>query len=251
MIAIRTHIFRRASGVLGAGWLLSEFVFKKQLAPATCRWCATNGFDTAVRVAFNPSLSPSASGIVPAHVVSNLVGFILLPVAVLGLDALLAWRDGVFLQTFLIDVVLILEATLSAQGLNQAVKFSVGRARPYTIDASQELLAEGHDVADNNLSFFSGHSTLTFALVSSAATVAGLRGYRQAWLLWAVGLPLAATTAILRLAADKHWTTDILLGSAIGVATGMLLPTLLHGRVGPVSARLTPLANGVALTGRF
>lgn len=239
------------TGTLAAGWLLSEFAFKKQLAPAACRWCETNAFDTAIRSAFNPGLSPSAEGILPAHVASNLVGFLGVPVAMLGLDALLSWRDGVFMDAFWVDVVLILEATMSAQGLNQVVKFAVGRGRPYTVGASPELLAEGKDPADANLSFFSGHSTLTFALVSSAATIAGLRGYRNAWVLWVVGLPLAATTAILRLAADKHWTTDVLLGAAIGTATGILMPTLLHGRIGPVTAQVSPLSNGVAVVGRF
>lgn len=239
------------TGVLVSGWLLSEFAFKKQLAPDQCRWCTTNGFDTAVRSLFNPTLSPSADGIQPAHVASNLIGFVGLPLAMVGMDALFAWRDGVFMDAFWVDLVLVLEATFSALGVNQAVKFLVGRARPYTINATPELLAEGHDPADNNLSFFSGHATFTFALAASAATIASLRGYRNAWVFWAVGLPLAATTAILRLAADKHWTTDILLGTAIGTATGILMPTLLHGRIGPITARVTPLANGLAVSGRF
>ena len=239
------------TGGLMLGWALSEFAFKKQLAAPACRWCETNGFDTGVRSIFNPTLSPSPEGMVPAHVASNLVGFVGVPLLMLGLDALLSWRDGVFVEMFPTDLVLILEATFSILGVNQAVKFAVGRARPYTIGASTELLAEGHDLADNNLSFFSGHSTFTFALAASAATVAGLRGYRHAWLLWVVGMPMAAATAILRLAADKHWTTDILLGSALGTAAGILMPTLLHGRIGPVTARVTPLANGLAVTGRF
>jgi membrane-associated phospholipid phosphatase len=239
------------TGALAAGWLLSEFALKRQLAPAACRWCEPNGFDTAVRQAFNPSLAPSAEGLSSAHVASNLVGFVALPVAMLGLDALLSWRDGVFVEAFPVDAVLMLEATMAILGVNQVVKFSVGRARPYTVGASAELLATGHDLADNNLSFFSGHSTFTFALASSAATIAGLRGYRHAWVLWAVGLPLAATTAILRLAADKHWMSDVLLGSALGVAAGVLLPTLLHRRIGPVQARVSPMANGLAVTGTF
>ena len=236
---------------LAVGWMLSEFVFKKQLAPEACRWCETNGFDTAIRSVFNPSLLPSAEGKVPAHVASNVVGFAAVPLAMLGLDALLSWREGVFAEAYLVDVLVILEATLSAQGLNQVVKFAVGRGRPYTVGATPEMLAEGHDIADNNLSFFSGHATLTFALVSSAATVATLRGYRSAWLLWLVGLPMATATSLLRLAADKHWASDVLVGSVIGCATGLLMPTLLHWRVGPITARVTPVANGLAISGRF
>lgn len=234
------------TGALVTGWLLSEFAFKKQLAPAACRWCETNGFDTAVRSVFNPNLVPSAEGFGGAHVASNLVGFVALPLSMLGLDALLAWRDGVFVDAFPVDALLIIEATFSALGLNQAVKFAVGRGRPYTVGASPELLAGGHDLADNNLSFFSGHSTFSFGVVASAATVASLRGYRHAWLLWLVGAPLATTTAVLRLAGDKHWASDVLVGSALGLATGILMPTLLHGRVA-----VAPMGNGISVSGRF
>jgi membrane-associated phospholipid phosphatase len=239
------------TAALGAGWLLSEFAFKKDLAVSPCLWCETNGFDTAVRSAFNPSLMPSADGFQGAHVASNLVGFIALPVGMLGLDALLSWRDGVFMEAFWVDALLILEATLSIQVVNQVVKFAVARGRPYTVGASAEQLASAHDPNDHTLSFFSGHATMAFGLVGSAATIASLRGYRHAWLLWAVGLPLASTTALLRLAADKHWMTDVLLGSALGLATGILMPTLLHRRIGPIEARVTPMPNGLALAGRF
>ena len=62
---------------------------------------------------------------------------------------------------------------------------------------------------------------------------------------------LSLMTAASMLAADKHWASDVLVGTALGLATGMLMPTLLHGRVGPVTARVSPTANGVALCGRF
>ncbi len=239
------------TGVLVTGWVLSETVFKKNLAVSTCRWCETNGFDNAVRSAFQPSLSPSPSGVSAVSTLSHLTGFVAVPVAMLGLDALLAWQHDSLLETFPVDALLMIETTFGVLAVNQTVKFAVGRGRPYTVNASPELLAQSHDVADNNLSFFSGHSTFTFAAVSSAATVASLRGYRHAWLLWLVGLPLATTTAILRLAADKHWLSDVLVGSALGTAAGILMPTFLHGRVGPVNARVSPQGNGLAISGSF
>lgn len=237
------------TGVLGVGWIVSETALKKTLAPAECRWCATNAFDTSIRSVFNPALAPSP-GVVPSvDVASGLVGFVGLPLAMLGLDALLSWRDGVFLEDFPVDALLMVEATVSAMAVNQTVKFSVGRARPYTVDRPTDVVAT--NPTDDNLSFFSGHSSFSFALAASAATIAGLRGYRYAWVLWAVGLPMAAATAILRLGADKHWGSDVLIGGAIGTAIGILMPTLLHGRVGPVTARVTPQANGVSLVGVF
>lgn len=239
------------TGTLIVAWGLSEIAFKRQLTPEACRWCQTNGFDLAVRTLFNPTLTPSAQGFGGVDLASNLIGFAALPLAMLGIDALLAWQAGSFAETYPVDLALILEATFSILDVNQATKFIAARARPFSIGASPELLAQGKDLADSRLSFFSGHSTFTFALVSSAATIASLRGYKYAWVLWAVGLPLATTTAILRLGADKHWATDVMLGSALGLATGILMPTLLHGRVGPVTARVTPTATGVVLAGQF
>lgn len=239
------------TGALLTGWLLSEAAFKHQLAPDACRWCATNDFDTAVRRAFNPSLTPSDDGVKAPDTWSNVVGFGALPVGLLGVGALLSWRDGAFLEAFPVDVLLIAEAALTAQVVNQAVKFAVGRARPYTVGVSAEQLAAARDPADHHLSFFSGHATFTFAIATSAATVFSLRGYRHAWVAWAVGLPLATATAVLRLGADKHWASDVLLGAAFGSAVGVLLPRLAHARLGPVEARLAPLPNGLAVAGRF
>lgn len=239
------------TGALVAGWVISETALKKPLAPTECRWCGTNTFDTAVRSTFNPMLIPSAEGQHDFHIASNVLGFVVLPLSVLGLDALYSARDGHFLETYPIDLVLILEATFSALMLNQATKFAVGRGRPYTVGASPELLANGSDLPDAYLSFFSGHACFTFGAVASAATIAKLRGYRLWWLTWLAGIPMAATTAILRLAADKHWATDILVGSSIGVAVGVLMPTFLHGRVGPVEARVVPSGTGLAVSGTF
>lgn len=240
------------TGVLGVGWLVSEFALKPQLAPRACTWCATNGFDTAVRRAFNPTLEPSASGIRPAATASDILGFVGVPLLALGLDALGAKDAPDFLKTWAVDVLIILEATLSAQVVNQTVKFLVGRGRPYTVDAPPELLATARDPHDHNLSFFSGHTTFTVGLAISAGTVGLLRGYKLAWLTWAIAVPAALTTATLRLAADKHWMSDILVGSLVGSAFAVALPILFHGREGdPLSLRVSPTPNGVAVAGTF
>lgn len=239
------------AGTLLGAWVVTELALKKPLAPDACKWCETNGFDTAVRRLFNPSLTPSAFGISGPDTASNVVGFGVLPVSLLALDTLLAWRDGTLLETMPIDVVLIIEATFGALMLNQVVKFLVARARPYTIDASPELLASARDPKDHYLSFFSGHTTFSFALAAAAGTVMTLRGYRLSWLSWVVGVPLAVTTSLLRLAADKHWMSDILVGMTIGGLVGAGLPLLFHGRQDGVQVRVSPLPNGVAISGRF
>jgi membrane-associated phospholipid phosphatase len=171
------------------------------------------------------------------------------PLAMLGLDALLAWRDGA-LGEVPADVVIVAEATLVAMCLTQVVKFSVGRARPYTIGASAELL-EVPEKADQNLSFFSGHTSFVFAAVAATGVVTTLRRYRLGWLSWVVGVPLAVATGLLRLAADKHWASDVLTGLAVGVAAGVGVPLLFHGLEGGPRLQVTPMPGGLALSGRF
>ena len=88
-------------------------------------------------------------------------------------------------------------------------------------------------------------------------TVAQLRGYRGGWLVWVVGLPLAAAVGVMRMGADKHYLSDVLVGAAVGSAFGFALPRLFHGRVDRASApdavrlRLVPAPGGLALTGAF
>jgi membrane-associated phospholipid phosphatase len=240
------------TGVLMAGWVVSELALKDALAPDACRWCATNAFDTAVRRAFNPTLSPSSSGIRPAATASDVLGFVAVPLLVAGIDALGAKDSPEFVKTWGIDLVFILEATFSALAVNQTVKFAAGRARPYSVDAPADLLVQARDPNDHNLSFFSGHTTFTVGLAVSGGVVGLLRGYTFGWLSWAVALPLALTTATLRMAADKHWLTDILVGAAVGSAFSVALPLLFHGRDdAAVSVRVSPTPNGLSLAGTF
>ncbi|MCA2978626.1 MAG: hypothetical protein INH37_10105 [Myxococcaceae bacterium] len=79
-----------------------------------------------------------------------------------------------------------------------------------------------------------------------------MRGYRFAWLTFAVGVPMALATATLRMAADKHWMTDILVGVAMGSAFSVALPLLFHRAAGEAPAlRVGPMPNGVAVSGTF
>lgn len=114
---------------------------------------------------------------------------------------------------------------------------------------------ENFSEKERNLSFFSGHSSLAFSLAVSSGTVASLRGYRWAPLVWAVGLPVAAFTAYSRVAADAHYLSDVVVGSVMGALVGGGIPLLFHGRVdGPVTAtRVVPYADGrvFGLAGNF
>jgi membrane-associated phospholipid phosphatase len=125
----------------------------------------------------------------------------------------------------------------------QIAKVAAGRARPYAWADPGAA-----DNANANLSFWSGHTATTFAVASAAGTVARLRGYRSWPWIMGVGLAGASTCGWLRIAADRHWATDVLVGAAVGSLAGFGMPLLLHGRSDqPASAlEITPLPLGIA-----
>ena len=82
--------------------------------------------------------------------------------------------------------------------------------------------------SDNNLSFYSSHTSMAFSMAVAAGTVATMRGYRAAPYVWALGVPLAFLAGYLRVAADRHYLSDVLVGAAVGSAFGALTPWLMH-----------------------
>ena len=137
-------------------------------------------------------------------------------------------------------------------------KFAVGRERPFVHvlnDEQRKLIAHP---SDNNLSFYSGHTSLAFSLVAAAGTVSQMRGYRHAWAVWAVGLPAAASVGLMRMGADKHYLSDVAVGAVAGTVFGVGLPLLLHGRTpmatattADLSMRVSGAPGGFSLSGQF
>jgi membrane-associated phospholipid phosphatase len=203
-------------------WLASELVLKAALAPDNCRWCAPPGIDRSVRDALkwhDTSLPDVLSGV---------LAFGLVPAVLVGADALMANHDDA-IDNLGPDVLIIAEATVIAMDVNQFVKFIAARQRPFVHALSTAESENRQADQDDNLSFFSGHATGTFALAVATGTVASMRGYRWAPIAWVVGLVLATTTAYLRIAADRHYLTDTLTGAVVGSAFGFTIPYFFHG----------------------
>lgn len=221
---------------LGLSWIGTESV-KGTIGATACRWCDTNGFDTAARDALRWG-DPMA-----AHAVSNVLAFAAGPALVLGADLLAAHHDRAW-NRFLVDTLLVVEASVIAADVSQLVKFAAQRERPYATAFSEDQKLATDRSHDEHLSFYSGHTTLMFAVATSAGTIASMRGYRFAPLVWLVGLPLATATGYLRVAADYHWMTDVLVGAVAGVAIGFAVPFFAHRRV-----KIAPVGLGVGIAG--
>lgn len=115
----------------------------------------------------------------------------------IALDAKTSWDSPDRLRAFEMQGL----RTGATYGLVFLAKTLVGRERPCAASDSCGI--------DNpDYSFFSGHTAIAFS------TLGGPK--------WQVALPLAVSTGGLRVAAGKHWLTDVLVGAAVGSLTSRI-----------------------------
>ena len=107
---------------------------------------------------------------------------------------------------------LSLESLTAASLILYALKVSLGRARPYTGESSRSF----HPFAFENRywSWPSGHACASF----SVATVIAERAENPAVDVLAYGL--ATLVGLSRIHENKHWASDVFLGSALGFFVG-------------------------------
>ena len=126
-----------------------------------------------------------------------------------------------------------LESIVLANLLTNTLKLVVGRARPHADLGPNSLRPFGGD-----RSFPSGHATTVFAFTTP-------------WVLYYPGIAsgslfvLGVGTAVVRMADEYHWFSDVLGGALIGFGTGYLLSRR-HQRLtgGP---QLGLSTNGISL----
>lgn len=249
---------------IGATWYLTSEFIKASLVPEKCRWCyraqdgadLLNPYDGWVRRRFVWKEPRNAD------IASSVLVFGLEPLSTLGLTALAANHDQA-IGGFGLDAMIISEATVVAGVVNQIVKFGFARERPfvhYLPVAPNAIRALTDSPSDDNLSFFSGHTTLAFVIATSSGTVATMRGYRLAPVVWGAGLTMATTVGYLRIAADKHYFSDVLTAAIVGSVVGVGLPLVFHSRqsrptndatLGAEALALPPARTTFSMSGRF
>ena len=94
--------------------------------------------------------------------------------------------------------------------ITNIVKMTVKRQRP---DSFYKTRA---DADDSFRSFFSGHTSTTFALGTSNAILLSEAYPDKRKLIWFGNLSLATATGYLRIAGDKHYLSDVFCGGIVG-----------------------------------
>jgi membrane-associated phospholipid phosphatase len=213
-------------------------LFESKLAATDCRWCDPGSIDASVQGALRWNDTSAA------NLASNIGAYGLVPLTSLGLLALDTRREG-RLGELPGDGLVIAESVALNGALTQIVKFAVGRERPFVhaLPVNQKGLT-AHP-ADNNVSFYSSHTSFAFAMAVSTGTVASMRRYRWAPVIWVAGLLGAAAVGYLRIAADQHYLTDVLVGAAAGSTIGFAVPFGLHLHAGAFA--VGPIPGGGAM----
>lgn len=134
------HVAMTAAG--GIFYVTTGTVLKTDLAPATCSWCMPPAIDVRVRNALVWSTPSSAAQL------SDATGLFALPIAALVIDGLPGLSRGPDYAQLIDDTLPIVEAEVVTQVVTNAVKFSVGRQRPYAHFGPVPYSIE------DNLSFF-------------------------------------------------------------------------------------------------
>jgi len=99
---------------------------------------------------------------------------------------------------------------------NRVIKATAGRNRPNNDNTTNAHQWEGPFF--NGASFFSGHTTTAF----SVASVFAYRYKDTGWVSY-VAYGLATIAGLERIYDNRHWTSDVLMGAAVGTATGIFL----------------------------
>ena len=206
--------------VAAAGTLYSEAAYGE---PKHADWSSHNGFDESIRNALRLH-SRSAQNAV-GTIGDGLMG-VLIAEPIVDSFVTLGYRDRRWDTLWQTSVINLESFTFTAL-VSSVMQNSIKRERPFQRDCP-----DGSCVGEQpNRGMPSGH-------VAFAFTGAGLYCTQHEYLstydpatehaLCYASLGLAAADGVARIVADRHYATDVLVGSALGLFSGFLLPRLLH-----------------------
>jgi membrane-associated phospholipid phosphatase len=117
-----------------------------------------------------------------------------------------------------------IEALAFSGAVSQGLKYATGRRRPTDGNDDPWSWGDSHGNADG-LSFPSGHAQASWSVL----TVVALE-YRHVPGAEPLAFGLAGACALSRLYDNRHWASDVVAGSLLGLASGWAIVKWNHGR---------------------
>jgi membrane-associated phospholipid phosphatase len=209
------------------------------MSTAPCDASGVNALDHVAIGFYNPNAALAANvlvGVVPG-------AFTILDVVDAG------WKNW---RGWMTDAVVITEAVVWSGALQDIVRRAVRRPRPFMYTPG--LNPGAREGAEADFSFFSGHTSNTFAMVTAAAYTYTLRHPHSKWnwLVWSLAVVGESTEPVLRVLSGEHFPTDCIVGALVGTSAGILFPAL-HRRHIPIRVVSSAGPNGatVGVAGQF
>lgn len=138
------------------------------------------------------------------------------------------------------------EAVVLGGGSTFMIKGLVGRSRPFVTRDQQAhdfRFGRGFAKGDAYSSFPSGHAAAAFA--AAAAVTAETRRWSPGSIVYVAPVMYGGATLVglSRLYNDKHWASDVVMGAAVGIFSGVKVVQYTHRNPNnPVDRRLLPTA---------
>ena len=147
--------------------------------------------------------------------------------------------------------VLYMEAAAINIGITNMIKTTARRPRPYVY--AEDFPATATLSRNDQAAFLSGHTSETATACFFTARVfadyypdSPIKPY-----IWGLAATIPAVTGAMRVAAGRHYPTDVIAGYALGATVGMLVPTLHKKPIKVKGVTVVPTGNGVYLAYRF
>ena len=136
------------------------------------------------------------------------------------------------------------QTLILSETLPLVLKGITRRTRPFAYNENAPL--EDKQTPNARRSFFSGHTSVAFAMAVFLSTVysdyhpnSKLKPF-----IWSVSLIAASTVGYLRYTAGKHFPTDIITGAVVGSALGYFIPFIHRNNTSDLNVSVGINGNG-------